>query len=182
MSEWQEASDRFWKKVDKAGPNECWNWRGGKPGKGYGRITVNGRGMPAHRLSVLLSGRPIPKGMFVDHCCRNTKCVNPRHLRVVTPRINSIENSIGPTAINASRTHCPKGHEYTEDNTRYCSRGHRTCKACQKEWHQIYGELRSHQRKSRKFASLSKKGHEYMAVMKERERRKIALAKIAQEG
>ena len=36
-------------------------------------------------------------------------------------------------STNAAKTHCPKGHEYTPENTRVVN-GSRQCKACQAEW------------------------------------------------
>lgn len=39
-----------------------------------------------------------------------------------------------PTKIaHADKTHCPQGHEYTEENTYVSKRGSRTCRTCQKE-------------------------------------------------
>ena len=33
-------------------------------------------------------------------------------------------------AIHARKTHCPRGHEYTPENTRISKRNERTCRAC----------------------------------------------------
>lgn len=39
----------------------------------------------------------------------------------------------GMPAINAAKTHCPKGHEYTPENTYYRERGWRHCRTCKLE-------------------------------------------------
>lgn len=75
---------RYWPKVGKAGPDECWNWLGALSNRGYGAIYFQGADQPAHRVAVLLDGREVPAGMVVDHMCKNIRCVNPRHLRVCT--------------------------------------------------------------------------------------------------
>lgn len=53
---------------------------------------------------------PIGEGLQVDHLCFNTLCINPAHLEPVTPKENT-RRSV------ARITHCPSGHEYTEQNT-----------------------------------------------------------------
>lgn len=34
------------------------------------------------------------------------------------------------THVAASKTHCPQGHEYDAENTRYTKDGHRVCRTC----------------------------------------------------
>jgi hypothetical protein len=125
---------RFWAKVDKAGSDGCWNWTGTKV-NGYGRFGWTARrAQLAHRATYEDAVAPIPDGLVIDHLCRNTACVNPAHLEAVTQQVNTRRGS-GLTAVNAARTHCPQGHEYTPANTylwaqrgttrRYC----RTCRA-----------------------------------------------------
>lgn len=99
--------ERFWKKVDRRGDDECWPWLGAVT-RGRGGIGLGGRMTSSHRVAVALDGRTIPAGMHVDHICRNGLCHNPKHLRIVTPSINAVENSVGPCARNAAKTHCPK--------------------------------------------------------------------------
>lgn len=79
--------ERFWLKVHK-GPG-CWNWEGGGR-DGYGTFTEGHKGKThlAHRLAYELLVGPIPEGKLLDHRCRNTLCVNPKHLRVVTRKQN----------------------------------------------------------------------------------------------
>lgn len=109
-------AERFWAKVDKRGPDECWMWKGAVT-RWRGAILYKGRIDTAHRVSVILSGREIPPKMVVDHMCMVGLCVNPAHLRVTTQRINSLENNSSPFAKNARKTHCRKGHEYSPENT-----------------------------------------------------------------
>jgi len=106
---------RFWSQVDKT--DNCWNWIGAKHEQGYGLIKSGETSLRAHRISVLMSGREIPDGCNVDHLCKNTSCVNPDHLEVVTPKENTLRGE-GITAKNAKKTHCVHGHEFTEESTK----------------------------------------------------------------
>lgn len=92
-------------------PDVCWEWQMSRSRLGYGAWTVPDLGTKqAHRVTWMLLRGPIPDGMYIDHMCRNTSCVNPEHLRVVTPRTNSLENSNGVSAVNKRRTECEHGH------------------------------------------------------------------------
>jgi len=108
----------------------CWNWTGNLSGRGYPRIQVNGTPRGAHRISMELAGNPVPSGMVADHICRNRICINPDHLRAVTPLQNTLENSLAPTAINKRKTHCVNGHELTPDNIIWQRKTRRHCRKC----------------------------------------------------
>ena len=76
-------ADRFWPKVDKRGPDECWPWIGARHGAGYGHIGAGGTDgqiLKAQRVSWEIHFGPIPDGLFVLHDCDNPPCVNPGHL------------------------------------------------------------------------------------------------------
>ena len=125
---WRSNPQSFWAKVDKSG--ECWLWLGRRSNEGYGLLGFQGKsGATAHRVAYELSVSGIPKGLVIDHLCRTRHCVNPRHLEVVTQREN-ILRGIGASAKNAKKTHCPKGHEYSNANTYITPSGSRSCKAC----------------------------------------------------
>jgi hypothetical protein len=129
--EYNEAfRDRFWSKVDASGV--CWEWTASTKGNGYGQVKHKDRKSPlfAHRASYEMLVGAIPDGLTLDHLCKNTLCVNPDHLEVVEMRVNVLR-STAPTAINARKTHCPQGHEYTPDNL-VKDRGRR-CKVCHRE-------------------------------------------------
>jgi len=83
---------RFWSKVDKRGPDECWPWLGAVNKKGYGTIRSAGRGSPilyAHQVAVVLDGTVIPAGMMVHHNCGMRLCMNRKHLEVTTYSYNN---------------------------------------------------------------------------------------------
>jgi len=92
---------RFWSNVEK-GPG-CWEWHGHIV-KGHGTISLLGKTIYAHRLSYELAGGEIPDGMQIDHMCHNRSCVNPDHLRVVTPKQNN-EHRAGSNPNNTSGAH-----------------------------------------------------------------------------
>jgi hypothetical protein len=62
--------------------------------------------------------------------------VNPAHLELVTPRENTEASTATPAHINRRKTHCPRGHEFTPENTYIQVRKNgtsvsRSCKRCQ---------------------------------------------------
>lgn len=135
----EEVSDRaiarFWAKVDKDnGPvhptlGRCWIWTGARNAAGYGHAHVGADQGLAHVIAFELVVGPVPPGLELDHLCRNRPCVNPTHVEPVTHRQNLLRGETIP-ALNAAKTHCPKGHEYTEANTYRQKSGSRMCRAC----------------------------------------------------
>jgi len=72
----------------------CVEYRGGMDQKGYPKISFRFEGrhlmIAAHRVfMIMMTCKPIPIGMEVDHECRNRRCV--RHLRLVHYRDNAAD-------------------------------------------------------------------------------------------
>ena len=141
----ETISNRFWSKVRKT--DSCWNWIACKTSDGYGRFSLNGKMVGAHRFSYEFVKGSIPKALQIDHLCRNRACVNPEHMEIVTPRENVLRSPITFASINARKTHCPKDHEFTDENI-YPDKSYRQCKTCLKEHAKIYQPL--HRKEIRK--------------------------------
>ncbi len=108
----------------------CWLWHGASSSRqGYGAVTINKRSQPAHRVSYERAKGPIPSGLFLDHLCRVTCCVNPDHLEPVTCKVN-LNRGIHRNAV---KTSCIRGHAFDEANTLVLPGGKRRCRACGKE-------------------------------------------------
>ena len=90
-------TERFWARVERPSPDDCWPWRYGRFAAGYGEFVSDAGLVYAHRWAYEHYIGPIPVGLVVDHRCHNEdqecpggrtcehkRCVNPRHLEAVT--------------------------------------------------------------------------------------------------
>lgn len=84
---------RFWPKVDRGQPSECWHWRGAKSREGYGNFRLCGKVTLAHRVSLAIAGSAVTADHSVLHSCDNPRCVNPSHLRLGTHGENMAERN-----------------------------------------------------------------------------------------
>lgn len=121
LREMNPLAERFWPKVDKRAPNECWLWTGAI-NRGYGQFENRQAGRIAWELAI----GPIPERLEIAHSCGQRRCCNPKHLELVTHLESQLRSPISFASINAAKTSCPRGHEY--DHT--TANGWRRCRAC----------------------------------------------------
>ncbi|MBG0818990.1 HNH endonuclease [Planomonospora sp. ID82291] len=144
---------RWLKRVDMAGPvpehapelGPCWPTSGPTNNKGYPIISVGGKTKLLHLVVYPLVHGPIPPGWEVDHLCHHPdycrlkvscphrRCGNPGHWLARTPEENNLRSG-SPTAVNARKEECIRGHELVGTNlaTRKDRPDHRECKACRR--------------------------------------------------
>ncbi|MFB7860135.1 MULTISPECIES: HNH endonuclease signature motif containing protein [Actinomycetes] len=100
---------------------DCIIWTGCLNQTGYGTTKVNGKTQRVHRVAYELAKGAIPAGMELDHLCSVRNCINPEHLEPVSHTENlrrSFERGISDGKFaGISPTHCPRGHEYSSENT-----------------------------------------------------------------
>lgn len=116
--------ERFREKISVQQDSGCWIWTAGVHGKGYGGYAITHDCKEyAHRFAYKFFFGPIPKHLQCNHLCRNKRCVNPAHLEITTPQMNTMHGMYFP--IRDGR-HCQKGHPlfgrnlYMEGTTRRC--------------------------------------------------------------
>lgn len=110
---------------------DCWIWNGARI-EGYGIVRRKTKAIRIHRLFWTALYGPIPKEKELDHLCKKTFCVNPRHLEPVSHKENVLRGK-SPSALNAQKQKAPCGHLYTgHDGLR------RYCKPCRTKWFRAY--------------------------------------------
>jgi hypothetical protein len=130
MTPGRSAEERFFKKIKKL-ENGCWLWTGYTRRDGYGQFHDK-KVVYAHIWAYKHFKGEIPRGHELHHRCENRACVNPNHLEILTKQDH---NPLGesPPAQNNRKTHCFKGHLFSEENTRRDRHGWRYCLTCRSE-------------------------------------------------
>lgn len=130
---------RFWAKVSPEDTG-CWEWTASRSKTtGYGWYNLEGRAVNPHRVMCSVAHGKPADGLYAMHSCDNRGCVAPHHLRWGTPKDN-IQDAIQkgrliPGKHFRDKTHCPRDHEYTTENTYVTKAGARSCRECyRKHW------------------------------------------------
>jgi len=118
----------------------CKIWTGNLSSEGYPVVQRSGKQFLLTRLILEeKQGYPIEPGYECCHHCDTPACYEAEHLWQGT-RAQNIRDAANKGRLNTwgdtnrKKTHCPRGHEYTKENTgidrasRYC----RECKRVQK--------------------------------------------------
>lgn len=73
--------ENFWSMVDVKTESECWSWKGGTNGKGYGqfRRSSDNKRVAAHRQAYELVFGSLDS-QHACHTCDNPICCNPYHI------------------------------------------------------------------------------------------------------
>jgi hypothetical protein len=123
---------RFMEKTHMDPETGCLEWTAHRNRKGYGKFQAQRTvSVSAHRYIYEMLVGPIPKGLQIDHLCRNRACVNISHMEVVTLRENVRRGTSGQFQRN--KTQCPQGHPYEGENLYVDARGARHCRTCRTE-------------------------------------------------
>lgn len=110
---------RFWAKVDRRGPDDCWPWTASlytpSGTAGYGQFAVaHPNGTPrkqlhllAHRVAWIVAHGDIPDGLFVLHRCDRPGCCNPKHL-FLGDHVANMQDAASKGRLHVTR---PKNHK-----------------------------------------------------------------------
>jgi hypothetical protein len=120
---------------------ECWLTDLMPLDSGYVHLYFEGRYYRVHRISAAyyhnLDLEDKTKLPLHKSECPNKGCWNPEHLYIgsnsdnMQDAIKEGKKTLGD--YQSSKTHCPRGHEYTRENTRIGNNGGRYCRACTRE-------------------------------------------------
>jgi hypothetical protein len=84
-----DTEKRFWDKVEKREPDQCWKWKGAVASHGYGSMAIS---LMAHRVAWGIAHGSVPtKNIHVLHKCDDPLCVNPSHLFLGSHQDNMLD-------------------------------------------------------------------------------------------
>lgn len=135
----QRVKDRAYKKIVRA-VNGCWISTYSVASHGYAQIGWQSKAeghhiVLAHRASWEKVNGSVPVAMTLDHRCREKRCVNPKHLRLM----ENFENGRRTNGVDWRVGECANGHPNSmlaDDPHRTDKRGNprigKRCSECMK--------------------------------------------------
>lgn len=114
-------------------PGGLRKWRYDRHGYPYLNLCQDGveRRFRIHILVALTFIGPRPEGLMIRHLDGNPGNPQANNLTYGTASENGKDSVAHGTNWWSRKTHCPRGHEYSEENT-LRSGGRRYCRACRK--------------------------------------------------
>lgn len=113
---------RFWSKISRGGPDDCWRWNAAQQRKGYGHLRLGGKDHKPHRISYFLANGPFDNSLQILHSCDNPLCCNPAHL------------STGSNDDNVKDCVSKKRHAFGPRNG-HCKLSTETIAEIRRKWH-----------------------------------------------
>ena len=83
------VKNRFFSKTHRNDETGCIEWTASKNARGYGKFSVNGGWVMAHRFAFEFVNGEVPADEFVLHHCDNPSCVNSDHLYAGSKKDNA---------------------------------------------------------------------------------------------
>ena len=99
-----KQAEKFLARLVKSNETDCWFYRGSVDSSQYAMVGET----PAHRISYECFVGDIAKGNVIHHECEVKACVNPRHLRSMTPH-DHLSYHACKRAAAKKRKNCPCG-------------------------------------------------------------------------
>jgi hypothetical protein len=126
--------ERIWTLIER-GP-DCWRWQGRHSTSGYAE--ANTKNHPrVHIVTYEDKYGSLAPGLVLDHfACNHRWCVNPDHVRPVTPRENRLRSDQWTLVTPAMR--CKRGHDLSDGNLGRRPDGYPKCLACMREFQRAY--------------------------------------------
>ena len=140
-------------RMSQKGEAGCIEWTGALDRWGYGKMKVKDefgkkRTVGPHRAAWLATHGRIEGDLVIDHLCRNRKCINVEHLRLVTNAVNTLASDHSNKKGRSGRKRgakpgCSKhGQEEGRWYTKEGGYKHWSCGICNREYRRRYREKR----------------------------------------